>query len=242
MHSPDRRYWWDGSNWRLAVSADGRLWFDGREWIPNPLRPPVGRRVPTKWTRPLQWFVVVVAALATGLFVATVPYVLSVISAMPPPVVVTPEGVPPPGTDQMARSVRLIEVLSIVVEMFIALGLLALVVVGALKRWAWAFWLALVLNGFSILGIALSAVFGLLAVIGVGMPQPPGAAPVQVPPEPAALQVTGWFLNAVEVLTFVAMLVALIRIGPWACRYETAEDFGRPPDRSPITSAPWSPA
>lgn len=34
-HSPDRRWWFDGRDWRRAVSADGRRWFDGRRWRPN---------------------------------------------------------------------------------------------------------------------------------------------------------------------------------------------------------------
>ncbi len=80
MHSPDRRYWWDGSKWSLAVSADGGLWFDGQNWVANPLRPPARRRVPTKWSLPLQWLVIAVTVFGFALFAATVPVAVSAIS------------------------------------------------------------------------------------------------------------------------------------------------------------------
>jgi Flp pilus assembly pilin Flp len=33
--SPDGLWWWDGSQWRPAVSAD-RMWrWDGQRWVPN---------------------------------------------------------------------------------------------------------------------------------------------------------------------------------------------------------------
>jgi hypothetical protein len=37
--SPDRRHWWDGSDWR-PVSEDGSWWWDGQHW--NPLAPSAG--------------------------------------------------------------------------------------------------------------------------------------------------------------------------------------------------------
>src|SRR5215831_12708582 len=58
VHSPDRRYWWDGRRWQLAVSPDGHQWFDGTRWMPNPLAPPRVWNRPTGWTRPLQVAVV----------------------------------------------------------------------------------------------------------------------------------------------------------------------------------------
>ncbi|MFN8077679.1 MAG: hypothetical protein U0Q15_19975 [Kineosporiaceae bacterium] len=34
-HSPDRKWWHDGTAWLAAVSADGRERFDGTSWRPN---------------------------------------------------------------------------------------------------------------------------------------------------------------------------------------------------------------
>jgi hypothetical protein len=33
-HSPDGRWWWDGTGWLPAWSPDGRNWFDGVRWAP----------------------------------------------------------------------------------------------------------------------------------------------------------------------------------------------------------------
>ena len=32
-HSPDGRWWWDGTGWLRAWSPDGRNWFDGVRWV-----------------------------------------------------------------------------------------------------------------------------------------------------------------------------------------------------------------
>lgn len=165
MHSQDRRYWWDGSSWRLAVSANGRLWFDGREWVSNPLRPPVRRRVSKRWTHPLQWLVVIVAVLSFALMIAEISFTLSMISAIPQTL---PEGITPAEAELWLR-------VTLIAMGLIAFGLLILVVVGALRRWTWAFWLALVLNGLGTVLIVLSFVFGLLALVGVTFPGPSGA-------------------------------------------------------------------
>jgi hypothetical protein len=186
--------------------------------------------VPTKWTVPLQWLVVAVTVLSLGLFVATAPFVLSLISAMPQPVVVGP-GVSPSEAEQMASSFRVFAVATFAVEALIGFGLFVLVVMGALRRWGWAFWLALALYGLGAVGPVVGVIFHLLALIRVTVPPPPGAAPAHVPPEPFALVVAGGVVSVGQVLTFVLMLVAAIRIGPWACRREVAEEA--PPGQQP---------
>ena len=41
-YSPDGLWWWDGSQWRPAVSAD-RMWrWDGQRWVPNAPMQPAG--------------------------------------------------------------------------------------------------------------------------------------------------------------------------------------------------------
>jgi hypothetical protein len=163
-----------------------------------------GRRAPTKWTVPLQWLVIVVAVLSFGLLVAAGPLLISMLTI---PVVEPPSGLPPgisPGQlEQAAREARQSFIGVIVVEGLIALALLVLVVVGALRRWRWAFWLTVVLNAFNALNIT--------------------AVPVLRHP-PVALQVAGTIMDVIQAMTCVALLVAAIRIGPWACRREVAEE------------------
>ncbi|HKA10951.1 MAG TPA: hypothetical protein VKI99_10835 [Candidatus Dormibacteraeota bacterium] len=72
MHSPDRRYWWDGRKWQLAVSPDGHEWFDGTHWIPNPLAPPRVWYRPTVWTLPLQVAVITLTVIGFATFAWTV--------------------------------------------------------------------------------------------------------------------------------------------------------------------------
>jgi hypothetical protein len=192
--------------------------------------------LPTKWTAPLQWVVIVAAVLSFGLIVATGPFVLSLILAMPQPVAVPPSGVSPGEAEQMARTSRIVAIGSIAFEGLIAVALLVLVVVGALKRRGWAFWLALVLNGFSALGFVVSMVFAALALVGVSLPRPPGVTPASIAQPPVAFSVAGPIVNVAQALTFVALLLAAIRIGPWACRYEVSEET--PPDREGSHEAP----
>ncbi len=172
MHSPDRRYGWDGSKWSLAVSPDGRLWFDGQRWVPNPLRPPARRRAPTRWTRPLQELAIAVAVLGFGLFVGAVPFRLEQIGALPPPALPPSAGVSPGEAERIAQVARSVAIGSLVIEGLIGLVLLVLIVVGALRRWRWAFWLALVLNGLGGLGLVMGALLGGLLLAGPGLPPP----------------------------------------------------------------------
>ena len=37
-------WWWDGSQWRPAVSADRRWRWDGRAWVPAQAQPQSGGR------------------------------------------------------------------------------------------------------------------------------------------------------------------------------------------------------
>jgi hypothetical protein len=125
----------------------------------------------------------------------------------------------------MLESVQLFTTATIVLVAAISVCITILMIVGALGRWTWAFWVALVIFGLGAFGTILGAILSLLSLIGVTLPAPPGGVPVHVPPEPVVLQIGGWLLNVAETLTFVLMLIAAVRIGPWACRNEIAEDL-----------------
>jgi hypothetical protein len=154
---------------------------------------------------------------------ATLPYVMSVM--MQPTIVFAPADVPPAEAQQLLQNVRVFMTATVIASFATVVVITILMIVGALRRWTWAFWVALVIFGLSAFGVVLEAILGLLSLIGVTLPAPPGAVPVQAPPKPVVLQISGWLLNAVETLTFVLMLIAAVRIGPWACRNEIAEDL-----------------
>jgi hypothetical protein len=70
-HSPDGRWWWDGSQWLPAWSADGRNWFDGTRWAP------VSRHLrggPRDWARrvviPLVLWLGALSAFPTAVLIA----------------------------------------------------------------------------------------------------------------------------------------------------------------------------
>lgn len=151
----------DGCGRRPAVGA-------------NPLRPPARRRAPTRWTRPLQGLAIAVAVLGFGLFVGAVPFRLEQIGALPPPALPPSAGVSPGEAERIAQVARSVAIGSLAIEGLIGLVLLVLIVVGALRRWRWAFWLALVLNGLGGLGLVMGALLGGLLLPGPGLPPPGG--------------------------------------------------------------------
>ncbi len=135
----------------------------------------------------------------------------------------------------MARSFRVFAVVSFAVEALIGFALVVLIVIGALKRWGWVFWMALAVYGLGTISVVAGLVFRLLASVGVFVPPSPAAANVRVPAEPVALVAVGWLGSAAQVVTFVLILLAAIRIGPWACHREVAE--GAPPGQQPPDTA-----
>ncbi|HLQ62971.1 MAG TPA: hypothetical protein VK131_14015 [Candidatus Acidoferrales bacterium] len=40
-YSPDGRWWWDGTEWRPALSPDGLWRWDGERWVPAQAPPVV---------------------------------------------------------------------------------------------------------------------------------------------------------------------------------------------------------
>jgi hypothetical protein len=227
VHSPDRRYWWDGSEWRLAVSRDGQLWFDGTSWVPNPLKPPGLPRLPTRWTRPLQAAVVAVTLLGFGSFVATLPLVAS----MPTPtLVLVPEGTSPEDAARFAQTMRPVMVASLIFQAVLFGVVAALIVIGSIRRWRWMFWAVLVLLGLNVVGLLIPLLLGVAGLMPVT--PPPGVIPTRPPPVPMVVGVAGTLAEAAAAVLFVAMVVAGVRIGSWACRRaaEVAPATGPPSD------------
>jgi MFS family permease len=224
VHSPDRRYWWDGRKWQLAVSPDGYQWFDGIRWISNPLAPPRVRYRPTGWTRPLQAAVIALTVIAFATFVWTTALAAS---TFPAPVVVAGD-VSPAQAAQLSRSFRASIVAGLVVNGVVLLALVALIVVGALKLWRWVFWLTLV--GFGL--VVTGPLVGLAASRLISIPPPPAGTRPPVPTFPLPIGLANVLVLPATLLLFVGMLVVAVRVGPWGCRKAVEE---RPDHEPPVT-------
>jgi hypothetical protein len=169
-------------------------------------------RVPTSWTRPLQLGVIAYYAL-TGLYGALSPFLLYgsmrdylhriAAQSAQQAQQTNPTASPPPDLTPFFDSLLpFLLGFSAVIAVVIA----AVVIIGALNRWRWLYYVLLVFLGLGVLSLP----FTILSATGVTA----GAARV---PNPIAG--TGWISVAFSILgagLFVWMLVALVRRGPWA--------------------------
>ena len=223
--SADGLYYWDGKQWVTTLSPDGRSRWDGSRWVPLPPaiapmpmyqpapmpyaapRPP---RVPTSWTQPLQYTVAAAFGLY-GLYTLSVPLWLG--GAMNDYARQTalqqaqqaPELYPNP--EQYANTMVTIVNVAVWIGVIIAAAIAAVVIVGALKRWTWMFYVVLALLALAVIGLpfSIAGVAGLNA--SLGQVQPPTAANWAS----IAFGVAGIALGA-------WVLIALITRGPWGMR------------------------
>ena len=210
--SPDGLYYWDGRAWVSTVSPDGRHRWNGTEWIamggPVYLAPQAARRVPTSWTQPLR--IAVIAWYALGAVLALVsPLWLSgfmsgyMRQVFEQQAAANPSVEPPPPAFYDAMTQMMTWVLWISALIGIAIAVIA--IIGAIKRWAWAYYTILALLGLGLLSLPLNAVnlaSGRMTTTGL-------------PPWFYAEAIVSGVLSAA---LFVWMLIAQIRFGPWAMR------------------------
>jgi hypothetical protein len=212
-------YYWDGQQWASTLSPDGRFRWNGSTWEPVPTmaypapyypdsRP---QREPTSWTQPLQ-IAVVARYVASGLYGLALPfwmqgYMSAVMqrSLAQQQQAYPPGQGPPPGFTDMMNS---IVTGSIWIGTVIGLALAVVAIVGAVKRWTWAYYLILVLLGFTLLGTMFNLIN--LAAGGALTSRQPQ------PPEPA--RVAAYIFGAIDTVLFVWMLIAVVRRGPWAMK------------------------
>ena len=213
--SEDGLHYWDGRHWVTTLSPDGRFRWNGSAWVPNAstalgayASQEPGRmvRAPTPWTKPMQNLVAAfyiisnVYVVVLGLLLSTE---MSQIMSQP----VYPNAPPPP-----AQAVTAITAFfSFVFFGGAALGIATsvLIIVGALKRWTWMFYLVLVFGGLSTILLP----FNLIAAIGRST----------TPGIPSVAAWESWLqvlYGSASAALFVWMLVALVRYGPWATMKE----------------------
>jgi hypothetical protein len=216
--SPDGMYYWDGEQWLSTLSHDGRFRWNGSTWVPTgqvagattyqqPGRP---LRQPTSWTRPLQysvagWYALqAVYALALP-FWMTGPMAQAMTEGLRRQQQLYPTVSPPPVEFTSAMTSILGGVLWVGALFGLAISLVA--IVGALNRWAWTYYVVLVLLGLSAISLPINLIN---AFSGSAISAASGFS------LPSWTYWLGLVLAIPAAALFIWMLVALIKRGPWA--------------------------
>jgi hypothetical protein len=222
--SADGLYYWDGRQWVTTLSPDGRSRWDGSRWVPVPQiaaaaayrpvpypaqqKPP---RVATSWTRPLQYAVAAAFAIY-GLYSISTPFWMS--GAMDQymrqialrQAQQAPQVYPDP--NQYADMMSSFATMSLVIGVVVGGAIAIVVVIGALKRWTWLFWVALALLALQVAGLPfqLANAFGAFNALTPGLSLPPAVTWFSVVAGLASAALAAW------------MVVAALTRGPWAMR------------------------
>ena len=206
-------YYWDGAAWVSALSPDGRYRWNGSSWVPNTFMatsytpPQPVQRVPTSWTRPLQYAVAAWYAISALASLSLPFWMGGQMTQMMRGVIqnqqqLNPNLTPPPPSFYDSMSTLMTSVLW--VAAIIACGIAIVVIIGALQRWTWMFYVVLVFLGLGVLSgpaDALNLMTGGYSSYGYS--------------PPSWIYVTGlisWFPSTA---LFVFMLIALVKRGPW---------------------------
>ena len=216
--SPDGMYYWDGQSWVSTLSHDGRFRWNGTAWVPVasqpfapvPYQAPPAARQPTSWTLPMQYAVAGWYAIS-AVYTLTLPFwmggMISTIMAQSfqRQEQLNPNMTPPPPEFVQTMTTFMNGVLW--VSTLVGVAICAVLIVGALKRWRWAFYVVLALLGLG----SITAPLNLINIVdsraydaAVGFSLPTG------------LYVTSLILWIPGAALFVWMLVAAIKRGPWA--------------------------
>ncbi len=213
--SADGLYYWDGQEWMSTLSADGRTRWNGAEWVPvGGIAPPMyvgtspSPRVPTSWTKALQyavagWYVIqAIWAIAVPFFLVgpIVDYTNKIIERNQQ---LNPD-VPPPPADFLATMSGFITA-SLIIGSVVGLAICVVAIIGALKRWTWIYYVILVLLGLGAVSLPIS--FATLF-----------AAPGTISPVamPAGVTWAQTIIGIPGAALFVWMLVAAVWYGFWA--------------------------
>jgi hypothetical protein len=213
-------YYWDGTNWVTTVSPDGRFHWDGSAWIPTGQAYPAAtyqpvdrpQRVPTSWTKPLQysvegWYVwSALYTLASPLWMGGL-MSQAMTQGLERQQRLNPQATPPPSgfIDMMTTFITF----GLWITVVIYAAIFAVAVVGAWKRWTWVYYVVLVLLGLTtlLLPVDLFYVFGagsMAAAFGFAVP--------------GGLYLVSFLTGIPAAALFIWMLVALVKRGPWGMR------------------------
>ncbi|HSS94365.1 MAG TPA: hypothetical protein VLR46_10290 [Candidatus Dormibacteraeota bacterium] len=217
--SDDGLYYWDGQRWVSTLSPDGRWRWSGSAWVPmtgmvaapygySNYPQPANVRVPTPWTKPMQYAVAAWYAIS-GLYALSLPFWMSSImgqvfnQAVQRQTQLNPDVSPPP--PDFVNSMTTMMSAFLWVGALIGFAIAAVAIIGALQRWTWIFYVILVLLGFG----AISLPFSLASAFG-------GSSALNAYSLPSSVTWVSTLFEIPGAALFVWMLVAVIRYGPWA--------------------------
>ena len=218
--SPDGMYYWDGQQWVSTLSHDGRTRWNGSAWVstgqaqaPAGFQPagPVTRE-PTSWTRPLQIAVAAWYALE-GIYALTLPFWMggTMSQAMNQAIrrqeSLNPTATPPPADFANTMTSIMNGVLWVVAIFGVAIAVV--VVIGALRRWTWVYYVVLVLLGLGAVSLPLDLVN---ALGGSSISSASGFS------LPSWTYLLGLLTAIPGTALFIWMVLAMVRHGPWAMR------------------------
>ncbi|TMD91215.1 MAG: hypothetical protein E6I73_04985 [Chloroflexi bacterium] len=218
--SDDGLYYWDGSRWVSTLSPDGRWRWNGTAWVPltdmvvptfqayQAYPQPAASRVPTRWTKPLQ-YATVAASIIYAAYTFSLPFWMTgtmsqaMNQAMQQQAAQNPDmGTPPP---EILSTYTSMMTVTLWLAVFIVVALATVVIIGALKRWTWIFYAVLVLLGLSTLLLP----FNIIGAVS-------GSSGLNVYSLPPWIYWASVGIGIPLAALFVCMLVAVIRYGPWA--------------------------
>ena len=217
--SPDGMYYWDGSRWLTTLSPDGSHRWNGTDWVPVPRQafiPPAyaaqaaPARVPTSWTRPLQLAVAGWYGLS-ALYSLTLPFWMggtmsqAMNQSFQHQQQLYPQATPPPPDFVNAMTSMMTGI--VWVAAIVGMAICVVVIIGALNRWTWLFYVVLVFLGLGVLAVP----FDLVNVLNGGS----SYAAMSGVSMPSWLNWSGFVLSIPSTALFVWMLVAAIKRGPW---------------------------
>jgi hypothetical protein len=214
--SADGNYYWDGRYWVRALSPDGNFRWNGSEWVPvaapttaaHPYNAPKPAREPTPWTKPMQNSVAALEAF-TIVYLVSEAYLLSttmsqfVNQGLQQSATQNPQASPPPAELVMGIT----SLFSLVFWGGAAMGSIVciVIIIGALNRWTWMFYVELVFLGLGTIGLPFNLIS---AVTGSVVANVYGANTL------ASWLTVAWGIPTAAL--FAWMMVAVFRYGPWA--------------------------
>jgi len=196
-----------------TLSHDGRSRWNGQAWVavvaaaaPAYSQPRRTARVPTGWTKPLQysvagWY------LLQAIYAIALPFVMSGPMAdyfnqvVQQQARLNPNTAPPPA--EFLSTMATVMTWALAAGAVIGVAIAVVAIIGALKRWTWVFYVVLVLLGLQ----TVSFPFTVISAFATS-----SLNPVKLPVE---MTVTSVALGIPAVALFAWMLIAAIRRGPW---------------------------
>jgi uncharacterized membrane protein YkgB len=200
-----------------TLSNDGRSRWNGDAWVPvsgagTPAfssHPQAGARVPTGWTKPLQysvvaWYLAYAIWSVAGPFLLAGPLSDYVNQVIQQNAALNPDTPPPPA--DVLSTINSIITVALGVGAAIGVAISAVAIIGALRRWTWVFYAVLVLLALQ----TISFPFTLISAFTTS-----AFSPIKLPVATTAVSVA---LAIPAVALFIWMAVAAFRRGPWAMK------------------------